>query len=99
MEYYPLSKTEEGIYLSCLTKTDSYNLAYLMKLGKSLDIDKFNNVLNEIIKIHPYINTVLFMGDDSKVYKKIVNKNIDLKVREVKTLDIEPEYFDMLDSN
>ncbi len=33
-EFYPLSKSEEGIYISSLNGGDAYNLAHTVNLGK-----------------------------------------------------------------
>lgn len=40
-EFFPLSKTEQGIYVSCLQKTDAHNLTNYVNLGKDLDVKKF----------------------------------------------------------
>lgn len=91
-----LSKTEEGIYVSCLNKTDAYNLPFLMKLGNKIDLERINFSLNEILTKHPYLNTNLCMDDDGKVYKYINERKINLEVIEVNSLNIEVEYFDLL---
>ena len=91
-----LSKTEEGIYVSCLNQTDAYNLPFLMKIGSSIDLDRFNSSINEILKAHPYLNTNLCMEDDGKVYKFINERTISLDVEEVNSLEIGVEYFDLL---
>ena len=91
-----LSKTEEGIYVSCLNQTDAYNLPFLMKIGSRIDLDRFNSSINEILAKHPYLNTNLCMEDDGKVYKFINERTISLDVEEVNSLEIGVEYFDLL---
>ena len=83
-----LSKTEEGIYVSCLSKTDAYNLPFLMKLGNDIDLKRFNSSINEILTTHPYLNAKLCMDDDGKVYKIIRERTISLDVEEVNSLEI-----------
>ena len=98
-KYYPLSKTEEGIYFSCLEKTDAYNIPIIMKLGEKLDVDRFNKAINLLFSKHQCLNTILFIGDDSKVYKRIQNDEIKLNVEEVNDLNLETDYFELLNNH
>ena len=49
-EFYPLSKTEEGIFVSCLKETDAYNLANLVNLGAALDVNKFADSVKKVFE-------------------------------------------------
>ena len=98
-DYYPLSKTEEGIYVSCLEETDAYNLAHLVNLGKDINIDRFKEAVKNVFLMHPYLFTVLFLGEDGKVYKKIRSKIIDIPVIETNNLDIKSEPYKLLDNH
>ena len=98
-EFYPLSKTEEGIYVSCLTETDAYNLGNLVNLGKNIDIDKFKNAVNKVFDAHPYLFTVLFLGDDGNIYKKIRIKKIDIPLIETDKIEIDSKPYKMLDEH
>lgn len=40
-DYFPLSKTEEGIYIACLNETDAYNLSNYLLLDSDIDVKKF----------------------------------------------------------
>ena len=98
-EFYPLSKTEEGIFVSCLKETDAYNLANLVNLGSILDVNKFADSVKKVFEAHPYLFTVLFQGDDGNIYKKIRTKKIDIPVIEVNKLEIESKPYKMLDEH
>lgn len=98
-DYYPLSKTEEGIFVSCLEETDAYNLAHLVNFGKNLNEGKFIDAIKKVFDMHPYLFTVLFQGEDGKIYKKIRTKLLDIQVKEVESLDIESKPFKMLDNH
>ena len=87
--YYPLSKTEEGIYVSCLQSTDAYNLAQVVKLDKNINIEKFKDAVRNVFSMHPYLFTILFLADDGNVYKKIKPIKLDIKTIEVDELKIE----------
>ena len=95
-QYYPLSKTEEGIYVSCLTPTDAYNLTNVLRLGKSLDVPRFTAAVAAVFDAHPYLFTVLFEGEDGGIYKKLQPVHIELPVVEVDELDVQSPPFEML---
>lgn len=96
-DYFPLSKTEEGIFVSCLQPTDAYNLANVMKLGKELDVKRFVAAVSSVFEAHPYLFTVLFEGEDGRIYKKIRTKRIEIPVTEQETLTLVSPPFTMLD--
>ena len=98
-DFYPLSKTEEGIYVSCLKETDAYNLANIVDLGSNIDIMKFKDAIENVFSMHPYLFTVLFLGEDGSVYKKIQPIKLDIKLEEVDELNILSKPFKMLDSH
>lgn len=98
-DYFPLSKTEEGIYVSCLQPTDAYNLANVIHLGKELDTERFASAVSSVFEAHPYLFTVLFEGEDGRIYKKIRTKRIEIPVVKQETLDIVSPPFTMLDSH
>ena len=75
---YPLSKTEEGIYVSCLTPNDAYNLTNCVNLGSDLNVDRFVQAVKKVFAAHPYLFTVLSEGEDGRVYKEIRPKEIEI---------------------
>lgn len=96
---YPLSKTEEGIYVSCLKPTDAYNVANVLNLGKDIDIDRIKDAIYKIFEAHPYLNTVLYQDEDGQIYKKIVNDKPTIEYKEVSKLDIKPYSFELLNKH
>ncbi len=96
---YPLSKTEEGIYVSCLKPTDAYNVANVLNLGKDIDIERIKDAIYKIFDAHPYLNTVLYQDEDGQIYKKIVNDKPTIEYKEVSKLDIKPYPFELLNKH
>ena len=96
---YPLSKTEEGIYVSCLKETDAYNVANVLNLGKGINLDKLKDSIDKIFEAHPYLNTILFQDEDGKIYKKIVDDKVNIEYKEVSKLDIKPYPFKLLNNH
>ena len=96
---YPLSKTEEGIYVSCLKETDAYNVANVLNLGKKINLDKLKDSIEKIFEAHPYLNTILFQDEDGKIYKTIVDDKVNIEYKEVSKLDIKPYPFKLLNNH
>ena len=96
---YPLSKTEEGIYVSCLKKTDAYNLTNVLNLGRNIDIKKLEAAASKVFDAHPYLFTVLHQDEDGKIYKEIEEEKLDIKYYEVSKLDIKPYPFELLNNH
>ncbi|MBR6071206.1 MAG: amino acid adenylation domain-containing protein [Acholeplasmatales bacterium] len=98
-EIYPLSKTEEGIYVSCLKETDAYNLTNVINLGSNLDVSKFIKALNKVFEAHPYLFTVLIQDENGIIYKKIEKEIIDINVENINNIDFKPYYFELLNKH
>ena len=96
---YPLSKTEEGIYVSSLKQTDAYNIANVINFGKHLNVEKFKKAIDDIFAAHPYLFTILIQGEDGKIYKRIEEEKIDLKVEKIANLDFKIYPFELLNSH
>ena len=63
-EFYPLSKTEEGIYVSCLKQTDAYNLTNVINFGPNIDEAKFNDALSHKDELLEMMNAIIHRGPD-----------------------------------
>ena len=96
---YPLSKTEEGIYVSCLKQTDAYNISNLLNLGSNIDVLKIKDAIKKIFLAHLYLNTILFQDEDGNIYKKIVNDLVNISYKEVSKLDIKPYHYELLNNH
>ena len=62
-ESYPLTNTQEGIFIECTANMGStiYNIPYLLKLDKKVDLDKLATAIDSTVEAHPYLKTKLFM--------------------------------------
>lgn len=71
-EIYPLTNTQEGIFIECTANmgTTIYNIPYLLKLGKGVELEKLAKAIDKTVEIHPYLKTRLFMDDDGNVMQK-----------------------------
>ena len=71
-ENYPLTNTQEGIFIECTANMGStiYNIPYLLKLDKKIDLDKLAEAIDSTVAAHPYLKTRLFMSDEGEVLQK-----------------------------
>ena len=71
-ENYPLTNTQEGIFIECTANMGStiYNIPYLLKLDKKVDLDKLEEAIDSTVAAHPYLKTRLFMSDEGEVLQK-----------------------------
>ena len=95
---FPLSKSEEGIYISSLSGGDAYNLAHTVNLGKGVSPSQVEDALNKVAEAHPYLFTQLTNDESGRVMKYEEANKISLKVEEVKELHIESKPYELLDS-
>ena len=75
-KFYPLSKTEEGIYVACLNETDAYNLSNYLLLDNDIDLDRFKKSIQKVFDNHPYLFTVLSLNEDGNVVKRIEKEDV-----------------------
>ena len=95
---FPLSKSEEGIYISSINGGDAYNLAHTVSLGKDVNKEEVEKALNKVCEAHPYIFTVLSNDEEGRVVKSIKETKINLPYEEVDELRIESLPYELLDS-
>lgn len=71
-EIYPLTNTQEGILVECTANmgTTIYNIPYLLKLGRGVDLEKLASAIDMTVEAHPYLKTRLFMNDNGDVLQK-----------------------------
>ncbi|MBR0289589.1 MAG: hypothetical protein IJQ82_11480, partial [Selenomonadaceae bacterium] len=62
---YPLTQTQNGIFVECVANpnTTIYNIPYLYRLGKSVDIERLQAAVKSAIDAHPYLKTTLAMNN------------------------------------
>ena len=96
---YPLSNSEQGLYISSLTSGDAYNLANTVNLGKDVSLEQVNKALNAVFNAHPYLFTVLSTSEEGDIVKHIEPEKIEVGVEDVKELKIDSKPYELLDSH
>ena len=96
-KYYPLSKSEQGIYISSLNGGDAYNLANTVNLGKEVTPEQVEKALQDVLAAHPYLFTILSNDEEGNLVKHIEVEEIHLPLEECKELDVESFPYEMLD--
>ena len=68
-DFYPLSKTQEGIFVESVSKanTTNYNIPFLFKLDKKMDIEKLKEAIIKVLNNHPYLRTTLSMDEEGNI--------------------------------
>lgn len=88
LKEYPISKTQEGIFVECVSKSDSttYNIPYLFKLDKRIDIEKLKSSLIKALDNHPYLKTTLKMNDNGDILalREDVNSEVSVITKDIK---------------
>ena len=71
-ENYPLTNTQEGIFIECTANMGStiYNIPYLLRLDKKVDLERLAAAIDSVVEAHPYLKTRLFMSEDGDVLQK-----------------------------
>ncbi len=79
-EVYPLTNTQEGIFIDCTANmgTTVYNLPFLFKLSPKIDLLKLKSAIESVIEAHKYLKVRLFMDKDGEIKQR---RNDDEKVR------------------
>ena len=69
-EYYPLTKTQMGIYLEAMTggSGSTYSSPYLMEADPSLDENDLIGAVNTVIAAHPSMKYVIRTGENGIPY-------------------------------
>ena len=92
LDRYPISKTQEGIFVECIANPDTtvYNMPFLLKIDNALDVNKLKKAIVDAINAHPYAKATINMDNDTnEIYAKR-NDNADVNV-EVRELDRLPD--------
>lgn len=69
---YPLSQTQNGIFVECISKPEStvYNIPFCLQLDNSVDVSRLQTALAAAMDAHPYFKAVLRMTDDGDIRAK-----------------------------
>lgn len=98
-KYYPLSSSEQVLYISSLTTGDAYNLANTVNLGKDVSLAQVNSALASVFEAHPYLFTILSIDEDGNIVKHIEKEDIKVELEEVKELNIDSKPYELLNSH
>ena len=65
LEDYPLTMTQQGIYVECFSHPSStiYNIPLLYRLGKGVDLTHLVDAIKKAIDAHPYLKGHLKVND------------------------------------
>ena len=96
-KYYPLSKSEEGIYFSSLESGDAYNLANTIPLGKDVTLSQVEKAINDVLAAHPYLFTILSVDENGVMVKHIEEEVVKLELETVDKLNINSLPYELLD--
>ena len=99
MKCFPLSKSEEGLYISSMNGGDAYNLANLVNLGKDVTYEQVQKALDKVFKAHPYLNTVLTNDDSGNIVKYIKEDNFTLPLEEVEKVEVNSAPYELLNNH
>ena len=71
-EVYPLTNTQEGIFIDCTANmgTTLYNLPFLFKLSPKIDLLKLKSAIETVIEAHKYLKVRLFMDKNGEIKQR-----------------------------
>ncbi|MBR4344503.1 MAG: amino acid adenylation domain-containing protein, partial [Lachnospiraceae bacterium] len=82
MEYYPLTRTQMGIYIDSelYSGTTIYNLPYIYKIDDRIDMEKLRKALQMTFLAHPYLfMTLRYVKDEVKAFRN-KPENTDIEI-------------------
>ncbi len=76
-EDYPLSETQKGILIECISQPDTqlYHIPMLFRLSPRINVQRLKEAVEQAIAAHPYLNAVVY-SDDQGNFR--VKRNDDL---------------------
>ena len=89
LEDYPITQTQNGIFVESISMPDStvYNIPVLVKLSENVDTVKLCKAVTEVINAHPYVKTTLFTNDNGDIRaKRDDSLPVNIEVKECDTL-------------
>ncbi|MDY6392062.1 MAG: amino acid adenylation domain-containing protein [Bacilli bacterium] len=97
---YPLTMTQEGIYVECFSHPDStiYNIPLLYKLDQNVDLDRLQKAMETAIDAHPYLKGYLKVNEagNPRMVPCLKNK-VDVKrIKEDPTMPFALTPYDLL---
>ncbi|MBQ0099628.1 MAG: amino acid adenylation domain-containing protein, partial [Firmicutes bacterium] len=96
LEGYPITETQEGIFVESMSNigTTIYNIPVLLKISKEIDLIKLKEAIKCAINAHPYVKTKLFTDEEGNVRAKR-NDNEEVKVDIIECKEL-PSYNELV---
>ncbi|MDR0900114.1 MAG: amino acid adenylation domain-containing protein, partial [Methanobrevibacter sp.] len=78
---FPLTDNQLGILYDFLEKpnTTVYNIPFVAKFNKSIDVNKLKIAILKTINLHPYLNTT-FINKNGELYQKNSDWNVNIDI-------------------
>ena len=91
LDEYPLTKTQEGIFIESIAKPGStnYNIPLLFKIDSSIDVEKLRDSVIQTLKAHEYLLLSLKMDDEGNIKALREEKEPHVEIIKVDELDID----------
>ncbi len=66
---YPLTRTQEGIFVECMAKPGStvYNIPFLFRLDSRIELPRLKKAVEATLRAHPYVMSRLAMNEEGDV--------------------------------
>ena len=77
-----LTRTQLGIYIESINNESStlYNIPFLGKLPKEIDVLKLKQSIEKVSKVHPSLNSHLEADENGDIYQKENDKKLNVKI-------------------
>ena len=91
LDSYPITKTQEGIFIESIAKPGStnYNIPLLFKIDKTIDLNRLRDSVIKTLKAHEYLLLTLEMDDDGNI--KALRKESEPVVNIIKADELDKE--------
>ena len=85
---YPLSKTQEGVYVECVASpsTCKYNIPILLEIDTALDEGRLKSAIVSAVNAHPFIKTRLFLNDDGDIRMRRMDADLSFTEESVEII-------------
>ncbi|MBQ7064979.1 MAG: amino acid adenylation domain-containing protein [Firmicutes bacterium] len=89
LDHYPLTKTQEGILVECISHPNAtlYNIPNLLKLDPSIDPERLAEAIRAALRAHPYAMSRLTMDDQGNVVANRRPEEPEVSVIRTESLD------------
>ena len=83
LDSYPLTKTQQGIYVETLSHPGStvYDIPLLYRLSPEVDLKRLEEAILKALQNHPYLNSHLVLGNDGE--PRVAPLNEEMKVEHI----------------